>query len=92
MMTTQQFSGFGAVLALEVAATRVLCSLNIVVSTPAQVMTVRIHLKRVSLDTRFYGLVKLKKSLVSVPLKGFVLLRYSFSKYKHKGMGWLGML
>ena len=61
MMTTQQFSGFGAVLALEVAATRVLCSLNIVVSTPAEVMTVRIHLKRVSLDTRFYGLVKLIK-------------------------------
>ena len=67
-------------LAFEVAAARVLCGLNIVVSTPAEVMTVRIHLERVSLDTLLYGLVKLIKSLVSVPLRGFVLLRYSFKQ------------
>ena len=57
-----------------------LCGLNIVVSTPAEVMTVRIHLERVSLDTLLYGLEKLIKSLVSVPLRGFVLLRYSFKQ------------
>ena len=55
--------GTEAVLALEVAAARVLCGLNIVVSTPAEVMTVRTHLERVSLDTRLYGLVKLTSSL-----------------------------
>ena len=77
------------VLALEVAAARALCGLNIVVSTP-EVMTVRIHLERVSLDTRLYGLVKLTKSLVSVPLRGFVLLRYSFKQVQTRRDGLAG--
>ena len=82
--------GTEAVLALEVAAACVLCGLNIVVSTPAEVMTVRIHLERVSLDTRLYGLVKLTKSLVSVPLRGFVLLRYSFKQVQTQRDGLVG--
>ena len=53
-------------------------------------MTVRIHLESVSLDTRLCGLVKLTKSLVSVPLRGLVLLRYSFKQVQTQRDGLAG--
>ena len=82
--------GTEAALAFEVAAAHVLRGLNIVVSTPAEVITVRIHLGGVSLDSRLYALVKLTKSLVSVPLRGFVLLRYSFKQVQTQRDGLAG--
>ena len=53
-------------------------------------MTVRIHLERVSLDTRLYGLVKLTKSLVSLPLRGFVLWSFSFMQVQTQRDGLAG--
>ena len=66
-----------AALALEVAADLMLSGLNDAISIPAEDITVRIHLDKISLEIALCGLVKVTNSRVAFPLKGWVRLKYS---------------
>jgi len=83
------WTGTEAILAFDVAAALVLCGLNVVVSTPAEVMTIRIHLGRVSLDTRLYGLVKLTKKFSFCTPERLCSLEIFF-KASTNTKGWVG--
>ena len=65
--------------ALDEVAALVLWAVNWLVSIPADSSPSLAHLEIVSLETPLCGCMKLTNSFLSVPLKGAVLLRYSFS-------------
>ena len=77
-MSKMSSIGRHAALDVEVEADRLLCGLNVATSIPAEDITVRIHLDKVSFEIVLCGLVKLR---VSFPLKGWVRLRY-FVRYE----------
>ena len=67
-----------AAFAFDVAAALVLWVWKILVSFPAASITVLIQRDRVSREICLWGFIKLMKSFVLSPLRGLVLLRYSF--------------
>ena len=64
--------------AFDVAAALVLWGWKILVSMPAASITVLIQRDRVSREICLWAFIKLMKSFVLSPLRGLVLLRYSF--------------
>jgi len=72
-------SGTSLSFALDEEAALVLWAVNWLVSIPADLSPDLVHLEIVSLETPLCGCMKLINSFLSVPLRGSVLLRYSFS-------------
>ena len=67
-----------AAFAFDVAAALVLWVCKILVYFPAASITVLIQRDRVSREICLWAFIKLMKSFVLSPLRGLVLLRYSF--------------
>ena len=70
--------GTHAAFAFDVAAALVLWAWKRLVSIPAASITVLIQRDRVSREICLWGFIKLMKSFVLSPLRGLLLLRYSF--------------